>query len=154
VTAKDVKTYVADLPVYSGENEGRIFHFQLFEGQIYALSWPRMLRWSGSRFERPIAEEYGAYAAAMIRQKTAPFEPHPWTFDNRDGWSMRQFRATPDDTTIVLGGESMTIAFHDGTCPPTPTSVDLVRSGQSPQTSWLFDGQPHRVTKPEYYASS
>ena len=153
VTDKDVKTYVTDLPMYSGENEGCIFRFELFEGQIYALSWPKMWRWSGSRFERPTAEEYGAYATAMIRQQTAPFEPHPWEFDNKNGWSMRQFGATPHDTTIVLGGESMTVTFHDGTWPPKPTSVDLVRSGQSPQTLWLFDGQPHRVTKPKYYAS-
>jgi hypothetical protein len=153
VTNKDVKTYVTDLPMYSEENEGCIFNFELFEGQIYALSWPKMLRWSGSRFERPTAEEYGAYATAMIRQKTAFFEPHPWEFDNKDGWSMRQFGATPHDSPVVLGGQSMTLTFHGKTWPPRPISVDLVRSGQSPQTLWTFDGQPRRVSKSQYYAS-
>ncbi len=153
VTDRDVKTYVTDLPMYSGENEGCIFRFELFEGQIYALSWPKMFRWSGSGFERPTAEEYGAYATAMIRQNTAPFEPHPWEFDNKDGWSMRQFGATPHDTAIILGGESVTITFHGATWPPKPISLDLVRSGQSSQTLWSFDGESRRLTKSEYYAS-
>jgi hypothetical protein len=153
VTDKDVKTYVTDLPKYSGEHEGCIFDFQLFEGQIYALSWPKMLRWSGSQFERPTAEEYGAYATAMIRQKTQYFDPHPWEFDNKDGWSMRQFGATPHDSPIVLNSQPMTITFHGKSWPPKPLSVDLVRDGQQLQTLWTFDPGPRPVSKSQYYAS-
>lgn len=153
VTDKDVKTYVTDLPLYCGENEGCNFRFELFEGQIYALSWPKMLRWSGSRFEGPTAEEYGAYATATIRQQTAAFEPHPWEFDNKGGWSMRELGATRHDTTIVLGGESMTVTFHGDTWPPRPISLDLATSGQPAQTLWTFDGQPRTVSKSKYYAS-
>jgi hypothetical protein len=148
VTDKDVKTYVTDLPTHIGGNERCISNFKLFDGQIYALSWPKLLRWTGSGFERPTAQEYGAYA-----RQTPDFEPHPWEFDNRDGWSMRELGATPHDSPIVLHGQSMTITFHGRTWPPKPISIDLVRSGQPLQTLWTFDEQPRTVSKSQYYAS-
>jgi hypothetical protein len=145
VTAKDVQYYQTDLHRYAEEPYCG-FHFNLFEGDIYAVSWPMLWIWSGTRFERPTPEKYAAYAAALAGGQTP--RQLPWGFDNSDGWSMRAFgQAAP---SVVLDGHPMTIVFHGKAWPSARVSVDLTRAGQTPQTIWSLDGEPRRVVKSEY----
>lgn len=147
VADKKVQRYDTDLYRYA-EESGCSFQFELFRGQIYAVSWPRLLKWSGTRFERTTPEEYGAYATALSGGKTVSL--HPWEFDNVDGWSMRALGQTPPKYDLVLNGQPVTIVYSGETWPPKPLSVDLMRPGQAPERIWEFDGRAHRVSKAEY----
>lgn len=147
VTDKDSQLYETDLFRYAGE-PSCAFQYEFFAGHFYAVSWPKLWKWSGTGFERPTPEEYGAFATANFTQKTT--SPHPWQSDNVDGWSMRAFGQTPPKYQIVLNGQPATILFSGETSPPRPLSVDLMRPGQPSQTIWRFDGRPHRVSKSEY----
>ncbi len=147
VTDKDLQNFETDLYRYT-EDAGCSFKYQFFRGQIYAVSWPELWRWSGTRFETTTPEEYGAYAEALANGTTV--SQRPWEFDNIDGWSMRILNETPHEHQLVLNGQPVTIIFHGETWPPAPVSVDLTRPGQPPQTIWSFDGRPHRVSKAEY----
>jgi hypothetical protein len=147
VTDKDVQRYDTDLYRYLGE-QGCDFQPELFEGNFYAVSWPKLWKWSENHFERPTPQEYGAFATALFGAKNV--SQHPWEFDNVDGWSMRGFGQTPPKYQLVLNGQPVTLAFHGETWPPAPLSVDLIRPGQPPQTIWSFDGRPRRVSKTDY----
>jgi hypothetical protein len=146
VTDKDFQRYETDLYRYADEPYCG-FNYVFFGGHFYAVSWPRLLKWSGTTFERPTPEEYGAYATALSGGKIV--SQHPWEFDNVDGWSMRGFGQTPPKYDIVLNGQPVTVVFHGETWPPRPLSVDLIRPGQRQQTIWSFDGRPRRVSRAE-----
>jgi hypothetical protein len=155
VTDKDVQRYETDLYHYASEPYCG-FHYVLFEGQFYAVSGPSLWKWSGTSFERPTPEEYGAYPAGGGKTVSQ----HPWYFDSVDGWSMRelgsvgpqyQFKGRPVTVTqLTLNGQPVSFVFSGETFPQMPISVDLLRSGQGPLTIWSFDGRPHRVSKAEY----
>lgn len=157
VTDKDVHRYETDLYRYADEPYCG-FNYVRFESHFYAVSWPKLWKWSGTSFERPTPEEYGAYAGALGGEKTVL--QHPWYFDSVDGWSMRQlgsvgpqqqFNGRPVTVTqLTLDGQPVSFIFSGETFPQMPIAVDLVRSGQSPQTIWSFDGRPHRISKTEY----
>ncbi|HKV04443.1 MAG TPA: hypothetical protein VJO53_04965 [Candidatus Acidoferrales bacterium] len=148
VTDKGIQRFDTDLYRYA-EDPYCGMNFAAFEGQIYAgyLAEDRLWRWSGTHFDPATAEEVRAFDAAKIGAKV---DPHPWQFDNVDGWSMRAFGQTPPKYELVLNGQPLTILFSGETWPPKPLSVDLVRAGQPPQRIWEFDGRPHRVSKAEY----
>ncbi len=146
VTDKDVQRYETDLYQYTGEPSCG-FHYDLFGGHFYAADWPKLWKWSGTRFERPTPEEYGAFATATFRPKNVT---HPWEFDNVDGWSMRALAQTPPRYELTLNGQPLTLVFSGETWPPKPLSLDFIRPGQAPQRIWTFDGLPHRVSRSEY----
>jgi hypothetical protein len=148
VTDKDLQRFDTDLYRYTGEDRGCVFKYELFWGQIYAVSWPRLWKWSGTDFERATPEEYGAYATALASGETV--SQHPWEFDNVDGWSMREFGASAPRYELTIGGQPATIIFHGKTWPPEPLSIELIRPGQPPQTIWSFDGRARRVSEAEY----
>jgi hypothetical protein len=105
-------------------------------------------KWVGNRFERPTPEEYGAFATFKFSKKISQ---HPWEFDNVDGWSMRGGGHLGNEQySFTLDGQSMTVVSVAETLSPAPLSVQLIRSGQPPQTIWSFDGRPHPVSKAEY----
>ena len=157
VTGKSMQRYETELNRYADEAYCG-FRYALFGGRIFAVSWPELWKWSGTSFERPTPEEYGAYATALDAGKIA--SQHPWEFDNVDGWSMRQlgstgpqyqFKGRPvTSTQVTLNGQQVSFMFSGETFPQMLVAVDLVRSGQSPQTIWNFDGRPHRVSKADY----
>jgi hypothetical protein len=156
VTGKDVQYY--DTGLYrEAEQPECVSHYYLIAGQIYEGSLAKLWKWAGTHFEPTTPEEtsgfdFGKYAESL--------NPHPWYFDDRDDWSMRQlgavgpkyqFKGRPVTLTqVTLGGQPLSFIFSGETFPQMPISVDLVRSGQSPQTIWNFDGRPHRVSKTEY----
>ena len=157
VTDQDVQRYETDLYRDAGEPYCG-FNYVLFGGRFFAVSWPKLWKWSGTSFERPTPDEYGAYAAALASGKTV--SQYPWYFDNVDSWSMRQFGSVGPKyqfkgrpvtlTQLSLNGQPVSFIFSGETFPQMPIAVDLVRSGQSPQTIWSFDGRPHRISKVEY----
>jgi hypothetical protein len=147
ITNTEIKTYDTNIS-RDPDDKGCKFSEQVFRGQIYAIGWPAMWRWDGAAFQRPTPEEYGAYATASAEYKTV--RPVPWEFDNVEGWSMRDLARTTHDHSIMLGDQSIRLIFHGETSPQLPISLELARSGQSPQTIWSFDGRPHRVSKTDY----
>lgn len=148
ITDKDVDTYETDLDRYVEDSYcGR--NISIFDGRIYA-DFPgksRLFKWSGTHFEPASTEELRAFDA---QRRMAAARPHPWEFDNLDGWSMRSLGQTPPKYQLVLNGQPVAILFLGKTWPPRPQSVDLIRSGQSAQAIWSFDGRPHRIGKAEY----
>jgi len=122
--------------------------YRLFEGQIYAISAPRDWKWSGNRFQPATPDETRSLESPE-NISDADLH-HPREFDDIGGWSMRDLRQNPAQHKIVLNGQSVTITFHRPTWPPKPLSVDLTRPGESTQTLWNFDEEPHRVSKAEY----
>jgi hypothetical protein len=147
ITDKDVHVYDTDLYRYGGEN-GCQFQAERFAGNFYEVAWPKLWKWSDTRFDRPTPQEYGAYAEALFAGKTVL--QHPWEFDNVNGWSMRGFGQTGPTYQFTLNGQPVTILFHGETSHAEPLSVDLIRPGQAPQKIWSFDVRPHRVSKSEY----
>jgi hypothetical protein len=141
VTDKEIGDYDADL--------GCVADYDVSEGHIYAVEWPRLWKWSGTNFDAATPEEARAFVEGRVAE-TAAASAHPWEFDNIDGWSMRVFNETPYQHQLVLNGQAMMIVFHGETWPQRPLSVDLFRPGQSPQTIWSFDGRPRLVSKREY----
>jgi hypothetical protein len=150
VTDKDTQHYDTDLYRFAEEPYCG-FQTAIFEGRIYSgyLAQDKLWRWSGTEFDPATPEEVRAFDAAKVALTTAS-RPHPWEFDNVDGWSMRGFGQTPPKYQLVLNGQPVTLVFHGETWPPAPLSVDLIRPGQPPQTIWTFDGRPHRVSKSVY----
>lgn len=147
ITSTEIKTYDHNI---SGDPDDRGCRFgeEVFRGQLYAIAWPAMWRWTGTEFVRPTPEEYGAYAEASAAQKT--IRPIPWSFDNVEGWSMRDLSDTAHDFSILVGGQSIRLVYHGETSPRMPVSLELARPGESPHAIWSFDGRPHRVSKAEY----
>lgn len=148
VTDKEVQRYEASL---YRDTKDRFcgYEFAPFEGHIYVgyLAQDQLWKWSGSQFEPATPDEVRAFHAARANAKP---DPHPWEFDNVDGWSMRGFGQTPPNYQLVLNGQPVTLVFSGETWPPKPLSVDLSRPGQAPQRIWTFDGRPRRVSRAEY----
>ncbi len=150
ITDNDVRRYDTDV--------GCVAAYDVFEGHIYAVNFPNLWEWMETNFEPVTVGERDFQAGRATSMAAA--RSHPWEFDNIDGWSMRQlgavgpkyqFKGRPVTLTqVTLGGQSVSFIFSGETFPQMPISVDLVRSGQSPQTIWSFDGRPHRVSKTEY----
>jgi hypothetical protein len=148
VTDKEVQRYEASL--YQDTKDRFCgYQFALFEGHIYVgyLAQDRLWKWTGNEFEAVAPEEVRAFHAARTNAKP---DPHPWEFDNVDGWSMRAFGQTPPRYQLVFNGQPLTLVFSGETWPQEPLSVDLIRRGQAPQRIWTFDGRPHRVSRAEY----
>jgi hypothetical protein len=123
------------------------FHFDLFQGRIYAVAWPKLWRWTGAGFETATAEEtraFGSSDAARLSWQTSP------AFDNIDGWSMRKLGQTPPRQQIVLNGQPLKIVFHGEAWPSTPLSVQVIRNRDGAKTVWRLDEAPHRVSKSEF----
>ena len=150
ITDKDIQRYDTDV--------GCVAAYDVFEGHVYAVYLPKLWEWVGTHFEPATVGERDFQAGRATSMPAS--RSHPWEFDNIDGWSMRklgavgpkyQFKGRPVTLTQVnLGGQPVYFIFSGETFPRMPISVDLVRSGQSPQTIWSFDGRPHRVSKTEY----
>jgi hypothetical protein len=143
VTTKDVQRYDTDVTCVAG--------YYLYAGQIYALNYPSVWKWTGNRLESVTPQENAEVVAARLAaaRSTNP-DQHPWEFDNVDGWSMRQFGSTGPMFQLSLDGQPLTILYSGATWPPKPFSVDLTRPGQAPRRIWEFDGEPHRVRRVEY----
>lgn len=150
VTNEDVQRYDTEVDCVAA--------YDLFQQHIYAVRWPRIWEWYGTHFES-VNLDNATFQAGRTTAK-AEVSQHPWYFDNVDGWSMRQlgsvgpkyeFKGRPATVTqVTLNGQPVSFIFLGETFPQMPIAVDLVRSGQSPQTIWTFDGRPHRVSKAEY----
>lgn len=121
--------------------------YEVFDSHIYADQWPRLSKWVGTHFERPTAEEYGAFATFKFGGGVSQ---HPWEFDSVDGWSMRVLNQTPPKYQFALNGQNVSISYSGPSWPPRPISVELIRSDQPPQELWSFDGRSNRVSKAEY----
>jgi hypothetical protein len=150
ITDKDIQRYDTDV--------GCVAAYDMFEGHIYAVYLPKLWEWVGTHFEPATVGERDFQAGRATSMPAS--RSHPWEFDNIDGWSMRQlgavgpkyqFKGRPVTLTqVTLGGQPVSFIFSGETFPQMPISVDLLRSDQSPQTIWSFDGRPHRVSKTEY----
>lgn len=146
ITSHGIEPYDTDLHQYAQEPYCG-FHFDLFRGHIYAVSWPKLWVWSGTGFAPAGPDELRTFAAAKIAKASSE---HPWRFDDVDGWSMREFGQTPPTYRVVLGGQPMTVIFHAASWPPAPLSVELIRTGENPQTIWSLDERARRVSRVEY----
>ena len=150
VTNEDVQRYDTEVDCVAA--------YDLFEHHIYAVQLPRTWEWNGTRFESANLDN------ARFQKGRATAKPgvsqHPWYFDDVDGWSMRQlgsvgpkyeFKGRPVTVTqLTLNDQPVSFIFSGETFPQMPIAVDLVRSDQSPETIWSFDGRPRRVSKAEY----
>lgn len=150
ITDKDVQRYDTQLSRYAEEPYCG-YKLAPFESQIYEgyLAKDKIWKWTENGFEPATSEELREFDAANVPQVNAS-RPHPWEFDDVEGWSMRGLGLTTPKYDIVLHGQPLTILFHGESWPPAPISLELIRSGQPAQTIWSFDGRPHPVTKAEY----
>jgi hypothetical protein len=144
VTDHEVQRYDTDLHQYASEPYCG-FHFDLFQGHIYAVSWPRLWKWTGTAFEAATPEESRAFDEAGAASLNSPPK-----FDNVDSWSMRELGQTKPEQKMVLNGQPLMIVFHGATWPPKPLSVELIREGQTAQAIWSLDDEPRRISKSEY----
>jgi hypothetical protein len=146
LTDKGDQRYDTDLYKYS-QDPYCGFDFDLFEGDVYAVAGPSLWKWSDTHFEPAPPRELGVFDATRAAKSNSK---HPWKFDDIEGWSMRQFGQTPPKYELALNGQPVTLVFHGATWPPTPISVELIRTGENPQTIWSLDERPRRVTRTEY----
>ena len=141
ITDNDVRRYNTDVDCVAA--------YDVFEGRIYAVQGPRIWKWSATHFEPATPEEVRAFDVGKVAATTAS-SPHPWQFDNVEGWSMRKFGQTIPKYQLVLNDQPVTIQFSGETWPQQPISVDLIRPSKGSQRIWSLDERPHRISKTEY----
>jgi hypothetical protein len=147
IISNDVQRYDTDL-AQQIEEPFCGFHVYVFQDQFYAVSWPRLWKWSETRFEPATLEESKAFHEAGIT--TQCNSQSPSEFDNANSWSKRTFGQGAPEYKLSLNGLPVSVIFHGETWPPAPSSVELIRSGQNRQQIWTPDGRPHRVSRVEY----
>lgn len=148
VSDKDVHEYETNLYDHADDPYCGM-HFAAFEGRIYTgyLAQGKIWKWADTHFEPVASDDLRAFDAEKVAAMTAS---HPWQFDSVGGWSMRELGATSPRYEFTLNGQPVTLIFQGKNRTSGLVSVDWIRSGQSPQTIWSFDGRPRRVTRIEY----
>lgn len=148
VTDQAVQHYETDLWRYA-EEPYCDYRVAPFGGEIYVgyLAQDKLWKWSKDHFEKATAEELQAFHEAKAGEKALS---HPSEFDKIEGWSMRGLGQTSPENEIVIDNRPAQIVFHGRTWPPKPLSLQLIRSGEAPQTIWSLNEEPQRVTRSEY----
>lgn len=134
-----------------------------FQGNLYAgnmLPDGGFMKWSGTHFEPATPEEADKFHEYAISLTQGP--PSGPRYDNVEGWSKRTLageiitesptRPIERDSkvTIEVNGKQLTFVMNSGYV-SHQAYVDLIRPGQPPERIWHLDGEPHRVSRAEYY---
>ncbi len=120
--------------------------YSIFDGKIFSSDlqggYVSLWFWSGTGFQLATAEE-----KKKIYDSKA-FAPQDVT--DVEGWSKRNLTCSNvNDFPIEVGGASLTVVRNCGYT-GSIDSIELRRSGQSPQTIWNLTDRFHWVSKAQY----